>query len=248
MRLLRLRAFGDPVPPHHHEGGELLVPLSGHAVVDLWSPGPRSFLLRAPIAVWFPPGCRHQLRRPELAMDLLVLEVGEPHEHVFDEPVVFDPFPSLVLDVVLEQIRQKDDRSPLGLAFQAQSLAWALTRLQLEHRCRGLDVGDLVVRRALAWMRQDPARCPPLADMARVLGVSPRTLQRRFLRQEKCNARQALARIRAEAAARLLRETDLAVSQVAFEVGFESESSLRRAFAAWAGCSPSEYRRRGLAG
>jgi len=78
---------------------------------------------------------------------------------------------------------------------------------------------------------------------ARCLGLSPRTLQRR-LREEKTTFAAVLAELRQEMAQPLLRDGRLAVSEVAFLLGYEDVTSFQRAFRHWFGVSPREFRRR----
>lgn len=81
-----------------------------------------------------------------------------------------------------------------------------------------------------------------LDRVARRLGVSPRALQRR-LREEGTAFAAVLSRLRQEAAEPLLRDGRLAVSEVAFLLGYEDPSSFQRAFRRWAGVSPRAFRR-----
>ena len=83
---------------------------------------------------------------------------------------------------------------------------------------------------------------PDLEDMARRLAMSPRTLQRR-LRDEGTTFAAVLTGFRQDMARPLLREGRLAVSEVAFLLGYEDPSSFQRAFRRWSGRSPRAFRR-----
>jgi AraC-like DNA-binding protein len=80
-----------------------------------------------------------------------------------------------------------------------------------------------------------------LDRVARLLGMSARTLQRR-LRREGTTFAAVLARLRKDMAGPLLRDGQLAVSEVAFLLGYEDPSSFQRAFRRWSGCSPRAFR------
>jgi AraC-like DNA-binding protein len=71
--------------------------------------------------------------------------------------------------------------------------------------------------------------------------MSDRTLQRR-LRQEATPFAALLADLRREMAPSLLRDGRLAVSEVAFLLGYEDPSAFARAFHRWFGRSPRAYR------
>jgi AraC-like DNA-binding protein len=82
---------------------------------------------------------------------------------------------------------------------------------------------------------------PALAQFARTLGMSDRTLQRQ-LREEGTTFAALLTELRREMAPSLLRDGRLAVSEVAFLLGYEDPSAFRRAFHRWFGRSPRAYR------
>jgi AraC-like DNA-binding protein len=83
-----------------------------------------------------------------------------------------------------------------------------------------------------------------LDRVARQLGLSARALQRR-LREEGTTFAAVLTHLRQDMAQPLLRDGRLAVSEVAFLLGYEDPSSFQRAFRRWAGVSPRTFRRRG---
>jgi AraC-like DNA-binding protein len=82
---------------------------------------------------------------------------------------------------------------------------------------------------------------PTLTDIARALGMSGRTLQRRLA--DKGVSFQALVDLaRRELAEQLLRETAYSLAEVAFLTGFAEQSGFTRAFKRWAGQTPRSYR------
>jgi AraC-like DNA-binding protein len=83
---------------------------------------------------------------------------------------------------------------------------------------------------------------PDLNQTAHTLGLGPRTLQRR-LRGEQTTFAGVLAELRREMAQPLLRDGDLAVSEIAFLLGYEDVTSFQRAFRRWFGVSPRAFRR-----
>lgn len=92
-----------------------------------------------------------------------------------------------------------------------------------------------------------PAGEPARADVAGVLNMSEKTLQRR-LRDEETNYQQILDETRSELAKQYLSERQLSVCDVTFRLGFSDQSSFTRAFKRWTGVSPGEFRNaKGLA-
>jgi AraC-like DNA-binding protein len=83
---------------------------------------------------------------------------------------------------------------------------------------------------------------PDLDHVARVLGMSARTFQRR-LRAEGMTFAAVLFEFRRDMAPVLLRDGRLSVAEVAFLLGYEDPSSFQRAFRRWSGLSPRAFRR-----
>jgi len=103
-------------------------------------------------------------------------------------------------------------------------------------------VSDLQRIRALMF---DLAASGPLTvdRVARNLGVSSRTLQRR-LEASRMTFRELAGEVRLEVAARLLKAGDLNVAEIAARLGYSSHGSFTRAFSRWTGEAPSRFRTR----
>jgi transcriptional regulator GlxA family with amidase domain len=84
-----------------------------------------------------------------------------------------------------------------------------------------------------------------MKEMAAQAGISREHFTRLFARQMGCGPAAFLRRIRVEAAARLLRTTELPVAEAAFRSGWASASKFDLFFRRRYGVSPREYRRRG---
>jgi AraC-like DNA-binding protein len=90
--------------------------------------------------------------------------------------------------------------------------------------------------------RLDRVGDPGLIAIATQLGYAPRTLQRKL--QEAGTAYHILLdEMRRELSIYYLREQKIAVSEVAFLLGFSEASAFHRAFRRWMGVSPGEFRR-----
>lgn len=97
--------------------------------------------------------------------------------------------------------------------------------------------------RAIALTAERLDDPPGFGAIATTIGVSERTLARRFNRELGLSWRDLLRRMRLIRAAELLAETDDTVAQVGFAVGYNALSGFNAAFAELFGCSPSAYRR-----
>ncbi len=82
---------------------------------------------------------------------------------------------------------------------------------------------------------------PAISDVARHLGMSGRTLQRR-LADQGFSYQSLVDEARRRLAQRLLRHTDYSLAEIAFMTGFAEQSSFTRAFKRWKGQSPRSYR------
>jgi transcriptional regulator GlxA family with amidase domain len=86
------------------------------------------------------------------------------------------------------------------------------------------------------------------AEVCGSVGMSDRTLRRRFVAATGMTWRSYLLQSRFLRAMTLLAEPGPTVIEVATAVGFESLSAFSRGFARYAGENPTTYRRRVLAG
>ncbi len=84
-------------------------------------------------------------------------------------------------------------------------------------------------------------RRPELLDVARAIGVSTRTLQRR-LAAEGVTYQQLVEQARRELAHRYLLHSSLELSETAYLLGYEDASSFFRAFSQWEGTPPGRWR------
>ncbi|WOE74526.1 AraC family transcriptional regulator [Alterisphingorhabdus coralli] len=82
---------------------------------------------------------------------------------------------------------------------------------------------------------------PKLSDVAKALGMSARTLQRK-LNDEGAVFQALVDEARRELSERLLRTSQYPLVEVAFLTGFAEQSGFTRAFKRWAGQTPRSYR------
>lgn len=82
---------------------------------------------------------------------------------------------------------------------------------------------------------------PDVQTVARELGMSDRTLQRR-LTDENTSFNQLLTQARQEQARIYLADLSLDIEEVGFMIGYEDKNSFYRAFRAWEGETPARWR------
>lgn len=123
--------------------------------------------------------------------------------------------------------------NPELLEILTPALAAALGELQTRS-----SIGEqvkVVLKRSLASGR------PELADVARDLGLSERTLQRRITEDGK-TFRDLLVEARQELGRRLLADPTAEIEEVACLLGYQDTSSFYRAFRDWEGVTPNRWR------
>ncbi len=100
-----------------------------------------------------------------------------------------------------------------------------------------------LVAQAEAFMERSFWRSLTRADISRAVGMSEPHLGRLFRSSTGRSVLQRLIEIRIEHAKRLLRESDLQITQIALDIGINSFSHFSYTFKRATGLSPSDYRR-----
>jgi AraC-like DNA-binding protein len=95
----------------------------------------------------------------------------------------------------------------------------------------------IVLKRSLASGR------PEISQVARDLGMSDRTLQRRIT-EEGTTFRILLTHARQELARQLLSAEDPNLEEVAYLLGYQDVNAFHRAFKDWEGITPGRWRER----
>lgn len=163
--------------------------------------------------------------RPELLAD---------YRAAFRCPVLFDrPVGSVTFS--LQQLELPTIASDVTLAGYLGELA-AIKVKSLAER----DANTISAVRHVLWSLL-PAGRADLWRTAAEMDISPRTLQRR-LGEEGSSFSRVLDELRSDLANELLSDSKLAVSEVAFLLGYSEPSAFQRAFRRWYDDSPRRFR------
>ncbi|MGO4380992.1 helix-turn-helix domain-containing protein [Pseudoduganella sp. RAF53_2] len=100
------------------------------------------------------------------------------------------------------------------------------------------------LRRALEYIEQHFHDDIGFQDIAGHVGISPFHFARLFKQATGESPHQRIMRCRIDAAKRMLLESDKPISDIAFEVGYKSQSYFTTRFALLAGMPPAAYRAR----
>lgn len=123
--------------------------------------------------------------------------------------------------------------SPEFLDLVTPGLAAAFAEIHEGHTIA--DRVKSVLKRSLASGR------PEVSHVARDLGMSERTLQRRIT-DEATTFRALLSDARRELSQQLLADPAIHIDEVTYLLGYQDTTSFYRAFKDWAGVSPGEWR------
>lgn len=120
----------------------------------------------------------------------------------------------------------------LFAVLEEQAMALASTR------AKPVDLKSQVEDQVRRMLREGE---PSIGTVAKSLGTSARTLQRR-LSEQKVTFNELVDSVRAGVSKELLKNADLALGEIAFLLGYSEMSPFVRAFKRWTGKTPGEYR------
>ncbi|MCX4747744.1 helix-turn-helix domain-containing protein [Kitasatospora sp. NBC_01287] len=188
--------------------------------------------LPATTSWWLAPAFRH--RYPQVALD--------ENRMVTHAAGITTAGAALAhLDLALALVRE---RSPLLADLTARYLVVDSRPGQASYAIPGhLARNDPTVAAFERWVREHLDRPLRIADAARAVGTSERTLQRALDRVLGIPPLRFAQRVRLEQAAHLLRTTDLPTDVVARRVGYENATTLSTLLRERLGTTPGRLRR-----
>lgn len=126
------------------------------------------------------------------------------------------------------------------LPFFSPTLS-TLANKELEQAMTSVSETNTLAGRVREILNDHLAEMPTVEDVAGMLHMSAATLNRK-LKAEQRSFQQIKDDLRYSKAQRLLRDTNLSVDQIADQLGYSDASNFAKAFKAWSGNSPSQYR------
>jgi transcriptional regulator GlxA family with amidase domain len=116
-------------------------------------------------------------------------------------------------------------------------------RSQVPYMAVGLlAASDENVARAAAWARSRLGQAMQVNDLAAAARLAPRTFARRVTKTTGLSPIQLLQQIRIERAVELIETTSLAFEEIAYQVGYSDQSTLRGLIRRTLGVGPRELR------
>jgi AraC-like DNA-binding protein len=141
-----------------------------------------------------------------------------------------------------EQIEMVFDRHEVEQKLNTgnEELTQAHEQIILKHMAE-LHQQQLSAQVQLSIMERLPSGNIKESEVAAELGLSARTMQRRLL-EEGVNYQGLLQQSRQKLADQYIRDDNLAISEIAYLLGFSAQANFTRAFKRWNGVSPTQYR------
>ncbi|OLQ75800.1 transcriptional regulator [Photobacterium proteolyticum] len=107
-----------------------------------------------------------------------------------------------------------------------------------------LDHGDELVLKVQSYLDEHYAKPLSVKTIAENYFVSPRTLQRRFIKSIDSTIVQYLQKLRLHNACQLIELTRKGITEISYEVGYQDVSAFRKVFTREYGLTPTEFRKR----
>jgi transcriptional regulator GlxA family with amidase domain len=104
--------------------------------------------------------------------------------------------------------------------------------------------GDAAVADAQGWLERSFSIANPVEEMVKRSGIPERSFKRRFTQATGIAPLDYVQRLRIEFAKRRLEQSDAAVEEISWAVGYEDPAFFRRLFTRVTGVPPGVYRRR----
>jgi len=124
------------------------------------------------------------------------------------------------------------------LSIFAEHLSMVSNQVLLQHQ----NFEPAVITRAKAYIQQNQAEDLSLGQVAKAVNTSVFYFCKMFKKATGINFTDYLSRVRIEKAKNLLLNPNLRISEIAYEVGFQSLTHFNRVFKKLLGQSPTEYR------
>lgn len=222
---------------HTHERAQLLYAVQGvmrvTTAAGVWVVPPQR-------AVWIPPGIEHHVQAQGTPLSLRSLYIRDDVLAGLPEACCVVTVSPLLRELILTAMSLPD-------VVPADSPSARLVQVLLD-RIEGLPVAplhlpiaaDRRLRRIAETLLADPADPRTLADWAQGIGASERTLARLFTRETGMTFGQWRQQVRLLAALARLASGD-SVTDVAFDLGYASQSAFIAMFRRTLGKTPGRY-------
>ncbi len=166
--------------------------------------------------------------------DELICELSDP------------PMSSIALNIRMAgyQAAELLEKLIRGEAMTGQRIVVTATHIQTRQSTDIMAVSDREVADAIRFIYQNSNRSIQVMDVANAVALSRSALEKRFRKAINTTIHEKIRQIRIEKITRILIETDLAISQIAQQMGFPGIEHIARYFRTEKGMSLQAYRKK----
>jgi len=172
----------------------------------------------------------------------------EPTHEAFERAL--DRIDSVRLRMKPEEIKRAYFATPVVPPCQYEAMVTLLKSFaeQISRQVTTIDFEQghedpKIVSNAKRYLSQNFDSAVTLESLAKAISVSPAHLSRVFKQSTGIGYLEYLNRHRIEVSKSLLKQKDLRISEIAFQVGFQSLAPFNRTFKKYTGMTPKDYRR-----
>lgn len=236
---LGFRTYSGETQLHAHPHDQVVLPHRGKLELEIAG---RSGVVAPGVGAHIRAGARHAFAAVG-ANAFIVLDTDVPAAawDVADDRGAFFPVtPAMqgLLDYLVATLAQ-------GAAHDARRTAW--TRLLVdslaEARSAQPDRASVALARAMVFLRRHATEPIDVAAIASAAGLSTTRLYALFRQRLHTTPHAELARLRLDAAQRLLANTELSIAEIAIRTGHADQSTLTRRMGLSRGLTPAAFRR-----
>lgn len=174
-------------------------------------------------------------RPEEIHIEFPAPDYAERYALYFDCPVLFGQVHNQIIWTA-----ESLEAPLLERADTTHALLVALCEAQLHDLLRQRSLRERVEEIVSAELHSG---LPTLAEVARRLGLPSWTLRRRLQAEENTRFQDIVDGARQALALSYIRDTETALGEIAFLLGFSSPEAFQRAFRRWTGLPPGQFRR-----
>jgi LacI family transcriptional regulator len=135
------------------------------------------------------------------------------------------------------------DRMMAGQKLPPQTVIVHPSRVVTRQSTNILAVEDKSVSQALNFIQQNAKRLIQVDDVIKAISVSRRCLHDKFMKTLRRSVYDEIKRVRIDLISQMLLETDLSISDIALNLGYDNTNHISRYFKQKMGISPLEYRK-----
>ena len=248
LKIIHHKMPGKELGSHHHSEHEFFLPLAGEMTIEYEG---QNFVAGPGKMLYVPPAIEHRFSSSTMGTGERVIWLVEHSlwkKHITkDFPITLLPLNTLAKELLFYLLLKREvsgEKYFISALIEAlgdslESFCLNNARLELTHL-----MGKITDERVLKSMKHLNAKLgtDSLSLVAETCGMSLRNFNRLFLKETGLTPKEYLQMKRIEKARSMLIETELTITDISLEVGYNSISKFIEAFKKLEGKLPSDFR------